>query len=126
VCTVVCNNVCLLPVLFFFLICLEIPQDGSRSAGGAKISGTGSVNKVWLSFVVQPLVYRLSLPSLCSSSNDGSSPKVLRQRLVSATYLNSTRSVLGIVKSSVMFTSLPPVLLHRACLATWCAGQCSM
>ena len=40
-----------------------------------------------------------------------------------ATYL---KSVLGIMKSFVMLMFLPPMLLHRICLASRCAVQCSM
>jgi hypothetical protein len=41
-------------------------------------------------------------------------------------YRNSAGSVLGVMTVFVIFMSLPPVQLRRVCLASLCAGQCSM
>ena len=121
----------------FFVICFERPQSGSQSAGGTVIGGAETWCKVlsvcctcllssffslclWVS-----LFYPLFLPFCCSSFSVGISPKVLLNHPVVAIYQNSASSILGVVKSFVMFISLPPVLLHSACLAAWCAVQCS-
>ena len=66
-----------------------------------------------------------SLP-LCSSSSVGRSPNMLCHLPVSATYMNSACKVFGVVRSFVMFMSLPLMLLCRTCLAAWWAVQCSM
>ncbi|KAF8230250.1 hypothetical protein L208DRAFT_1476855 [Tricholoma matsutake] len=72
------------------------------------------------------LVDSPSHPLLLSSCNLSMSPKVLWNWPIMAMKRNSAHKVFGIISNFVMLISLPLVLLHKICLAAWCAGQCSM
>ena len=82
------------------------------------------MNIVWCGCCVF-LCYLLFL-LVFSLSSVGKSLNVVWNQLVVAMYQKSAGSVLGIIVSFVMLIFLLPMPLHRACLAFWCAVQCSI
>jgi len=112
---VMCDVAWFFSMLSFFIICLEGPRGGPRSAGGALIFGAMTMSSICVFIIhvsLSPFPFFFFFLFFIQFWQLSDVPF---HQLVSAAYLSNAQSIFLVVNNFMMFMSLPPVLFCRFC-----------